>query len=190
MKHTHILIISIFLTTSFFFYSCNNSDSHIKEIIKADILKKAMNNDVNPIFDSISVRGVYSVKQITDFWIAKELKGKGSIDSLITLFSGVDKTKGEDQYLFYKWQLSRFKYLKTLNPDDELYRIVKVNYVIDNPLLKMKVKLVKYYVLSSDKVLTSISEDSFEEALRRDSEIPYLFIYEYAIFMDEKPKLP
>jgi hypothetical protein len=162
----------------------------LKVLIQANIIENALGVDVKPVFDSISIIKAYSVEQITNFWVEKELKGIGNIDSLIAKFKNVDDLRKSESYPFYKWQQTRFTFLKEQSPSTELYKIIKAQYTIDNPLTKTKVKVLNYYLISDNRIIAKISESDFKDAYQESPNIPHEFIYEYALFDNDKSYLP
>jgi hypothetical protein len=170
--------------------STKNEIDSLKPIIEANIIENALGLDVKPVFDSISIIKAYSVEQITNFWLEKELQGIGNIDSLIAKFINVDDLSKSKGYPFYKWQQTRFTFLKEQSPNTELYEIIKAQYTIDNPLTKTKVKVLNYYLVSDNKIIAKISENDFKDAYQESPNIPHEFIYEYALFKNDKSYLP
>jgi hypothetical protein len=162
----------------------------LKELIQANIIENALGVDVKPVFDSIKTVSQYSVDQIIKFWVVKELNGEGNIDTLISEFKTVDRMKGSKNYPFYKWLQSRFASLKEQVPNKELYKVVKAQYIIDNPITNTKVKVLNYYLISDNKIMAKISENDFKEAYQENPSIPHEFIYEYALFKNDKSFLP
>jgi hypothetical protein len=162
----------------------------LKVLIQDNIIENALGVDVKPVFDSIKTVSQYSVDQIIKFWVIKELNGEGNIDTLISEFKTVDRMKGSKNYPFYKWLQSRFVFLKEQAPSKELYKVIKAQYTIDNPLIKTKVKVLNYYLVSDNKIMAHISEGDFKEAYQENPSIPHEFIYEYALFKNDKSYLP
>lgn len=170
--------------------SITNKIDSLKQLIEANIIENAMGVDVKPVFDSIKTVSQYSVDQIINFWVVKELNGEGNIDTLIIRFKTVDRMKGSKNYPFYKWLQSRFIFLKEQSPTKELYKIIKAQYTIDNPLIKTKVKVLNYYLVSDNKIMAKISESDFKDAYQKSPSMPLEFIYEYALFDNDKSYLP
>jgi len=162
----------------------------LKVLIQDNIIENALGVDVKPVFDSIKTVSQYSVDQIIKFWVIKELNGEGNIDTLISEFKTVDRMKGSKNYPFYKWLQSRFVFLKEQAPSKELYKVIKAQYTIDNPLIKTKVKVLNYYLISDNRIIAKISESDFKDAYQESPNIPHEFIYEYALFKNDKSYLP
>ncbi len=184
MKTTNYSIFVLFL----FLFACNNDKSPYKEIIKANIIENALGVDIKPEIDSIVFVGKFSVDNVTNYWIKKELNGEGNIDTLINRFMDVDNLKRSEQYNWYKWQQNRFKQLKSLNKDDILYEVAKAFYRVEIPVMKVKTSVLNYYIIGGGKIICKISENEMQEIVSQDTEPN--FAYEYVQFKNEKPKLP
>jgi len=168
--------------------NCSNNENKYKDIILLKITENAMGVDIKPEFDSIVFVAKYNVEDITNFWIKKELREGGNIDSLINMFANVDKYRSRERYNWLKWQQTRFNQLKTMNKNDLLFEVVKAYYKIEVPILKTKTSVLNYYIISSNKVLSTISENDMRDAI--NDQIQPEFIYEYSQFMNKKTDLP
>ena len=75
-----------------------------------------------------------------------------------------------------------------MNKNDLLFEVVKAYYKIEVPILKTKTSVLNYYIISSNKVLSTISENDMRDAI--NDQIQPEFIYEYSQFMNKKTDLP